>query len=226
MDYGVSRGIIRADEQTMGKGRFNRTWESDLGGLWFNLITQVPSSSISKLPCLLSTLIVQRLNELDIDTQIKWPNDIYILNQFKVAGFLIDLVSPNTNTTGINQEFTAVIGIGINVENCMPKDIPSFPGSNLSSHFSHITLQKLRDHLIPKLLLDFEKEVSQDNFNSILSYYNQHLLYKDQLVKIEQPNRHPVVGKVKELNSDFVLELYDSKFNITKVVNGSLSHIA
>jgi len=72
--------LIIADEQTGGRGRFNRDWISPPGGLWFSLICRT-ALSIEKVPAV--TLIAAfaaadtLICEYDIDAHIKWPNDLY-----------------------------------------------------------------------------------------------------------------------------------------------------
>jgi BirA family transcriptional regulator, biotin operon repressor / biotin---[acetyl-CoA-carboxylase] ligase len=82
--------LIIADEQTGGRGRFNRDWISPPGGLWFSLICRT-SLSIEKVPSV--TLIAAfaaadtLICEYDIDAYIKWPNDLYCRNS-KFGGIL------------------------------------------------------------------------------------------------------------------------------------------
>ena len=107
-----SNDCILALQQTGGKGRGNRVWESPPGGLYFSII----SSSHSLLPFIAGISVIQTLG-LDNGLRLKWPNDI-ILDGKKVGGILCE-----------DDDKSAVVGIGINMNNS-----PSFPEStNLAS---------------------------------------------------------------------------------------------
>ena len=103
---------ILALQQTGGKGRGDRVWESPPGGLYLSIIS--PSHSL--LPFIAGISVIQTLG-LDNRLRLKWPNDI-ILDGKKVGGILCE-----------DDDKSAVVGIGINMNNS-----PSFPEStNLAS---------------------------------------------------------------------------------------------
>jgi len=104
---------VIALQQTDGKGRGDRVWESPPGGLYLSIIS--PSHSL--LPLIAGISVIQTLVGLDNRLRLKWPNDI-ILDGKKVGGILCEGDSKH-----------AVVGIGINLNNS-----PSFPNStNLAS---------------------------------------------------------------------------------------------
>ena len=104
---------IIALQQTGGKGRGVRVWESPPGGLYLSIIS--PSHSL--LPLIAGISVIQTLVGLKNRLRLKWPNDI-ILEGKKVGGILCE---------GDGKH--AVAGIGINLNNS-----PSFPNStNLAS---------------------------------------------------------------------------------------------
>ena len=103
---------ILALQQTRGKGRAGRVWESPPGGLYLSIIS--PSHSL--LPFIAGISVIQTIG-LDNRLRLKWPNDI-ILDGKKVGGILCE-----------DDDKSAVVGIGINMNNS-----PSFPEStNLAS---------------------------------------------------------------------------------------------
>ena len=104
---------IIALQQTGGKGRDVRVWESPPGGLYLSIIS--PSHSL--LPLIAGISVIQTLVGLDNRLRLKWPNDL-ILEGKKVGGILCE-----------GDGKYAVVGIGINLNNS-----PSFPNStNLAS---------------------------------------------------------------------------------------------
>ena len=104
--------VIVADEQTKGRGRFNRTWTSLKDrGLYFSIVLK-PTISHLPLPIfsLLPTLaVIKAIKKVcDIDAYIKWPNDIYFEKK-KISGILVESMS------GGNSIKQIVLGIGINL---------------------------------------------------------------------------------------------------------------
>ena len=99
---------ILALQQTRGKGRAGRVWESPPGGLYLSIIS--PSHSL--LPFIAGISVIQTLVGLKNRLRLKWPNDI-ILDGKKVGGILCE-----------DDGKSAVAGIGINLNNS-----PSFPNS-------------------------------------------------------------------------------------------------
>lgn len=110
---GASEGtVVIAEEQTKGKGRLGREWNSPRSkGIYFTLIIRpnLFPTELPKLTLLTSVAVCEAIRMLTgANAKIKWPNDI-LINQKKCAGILTEL----------NAEIDCVrfvtIGIGINV---------------------------------------------------------------------------------------------------------------
>lgn len=100
---------VRADTQTAGRGRFQRAWVSDCGGLWLSAVVPVETHSAAwrMLPLVTGVAICDALRELGArGLRLRWPNDVLLGNR-KLAGLLIDQFHPGR----------AVVGIGLNVTN-------------------------------------------------------------------------------------------------------------
>lgn len=100
---------VRANSQTAGRGRFQRTWVSDLGGLWLSAVVPTARNTNARrtLPLAAGLAICNSLRELGVSgLRLRWPNDVLVKDQ-KLAGLLIDQFSPDV----------AVVGIGLNVAN-------------------------------------------------------------------------------------------------------------
>lgn len=109
--------VIVADVQTAGRGRFNRTWHSPEGGLWFSILFKprknFKPNFYAKL-CAVS--IIRTLKKLKIDARLKWPNDIYI-NGKKLAGILTETIFEGEKPVAV------IVGIGMNVNNDIPEEL-------------------------------------------------------------------------------------------------------
>ncbi|MGA1821404.1 MAG: biotin--[acetyl-CoA-carboxylase] ligase [Thermoplasmatota archaeon] len=111
--------VIVADEQTMGRGRKNRSWSSPKGGLWFSVILypDLPPERGMLVTMMTSISVAEAVKELTgIDPVIKWPNDLLIKGK-KVCGILTELDAE------MDRIESSVIGIGINVNNEIDPDL-------------------------------------------------------------------------------------------------------
>lgn len=101
--------VILADSQTQGRGRNTHTWYSPAGvNLYFTVVLFPPAERLHYLPYVAGLSIAQALDQLEIDCDLKWPNDV-LINGKKAGGVLIQ--------TSIEQNRLqfALLGIGINV---------------------------------------------------------------------------------------------------------------
>ena len=102
--------VVIAEEQTAGRGRFNRAWVSPRGeNLSFSVILTPPASRLPYMN-MAATLAVARTvaDTAGLNPTIKWPNDVRV-GGLKISGILIE--------TAIESEdaVCAIIGIGVNV---------------------------------------------------------------------------------------------------------------
>jgi BirA family biotin operon repressor/biotin-[acetyl-CoA-carboxylase] ligase len=98
---------VRAVTQTAGRGRFQRTWVSDQGGLWLSAVVPTHPSNTRILPLLAGLAVCDVVRGLGFeDVRLRWPNDVMVRDR-KLAGVLIDQFKPGL----------AVLGIGLNVNN-------------------------------------------------------------------------------------------------------------
>ncbi len=106
--------VIVTGIQTRGRGRLDRTWSSDEGGLYFTIVLrprEVRPAEAVKFNFMASLALVETLHEeYRIDARVKWPNDL-MAGDRKLSGMLseIDVVGDTINYLNI--------GIGVNVNN-------------------------------------------------------------------------------------------------------------
>ncbi len=105
--------VVVTDVQTNGRGRMNRTWHSEKGGLYFTLILRpvaTPQNS-PRINLYAATILAEVLRrQYQVDAGVKWPNDI-LVNGKKVAGILSQMEAEFDQVSYLN------IGLGINVNN-------------------------------------------------------------------------------------------------------------
>jgi BirA family biotin operon repressor/biotin-[acetyl-CoA-carboxylase] ligase len=104
---------VIAGRQKSGRGRLNRQWFSDQGGLYFTVVLRpdLPPVLSFRISFLASLTLAKTLNDMfGLDVRVKWPNDL-LVDERKVCGMLSELEAEADRVAFIN------IGIGINVNN-------------------------------------------------------------------------------------------------------------
>ncbi|MCE1164735.1 MAG: biotin--[acetyl-CoA-carboxylase] ligase [Bacteroidetes bacterium] len=109
--------LIVAGYQLKGRGRLDRTWNSDKGkNVTVTLVKKLDIKKVHLVNFYTSYIILRALKEISSGSasgseglfMLKWPNDV-LLNKKKIAGVLTELVSINENP----KKF--IIGFGVNV---------------------------------------------------------------------------------------------------------------
>jgi BirA family biotin operon repressor/biotin-[acetyl-CoA-carboxylase] ligase len=107
--------IVTCEEQTTGRGRLGRIWQSQKGMcMSIVLIPEIQLSQISKITQVCAAAVAKALEELEINAKIKWPNDIFI-NGRKICGILTEMKTEMK--TEMNKQPYVVVGIGMNINN-------------------------------------------------------------------------------------------------------------
>ena len=116
----ISNGeVIVAEIQTAGRGQFDRSWDSNQGGLYFSIYRNdlkiLPEND--PLTLNIAKAIQKTLKtEFGLVVDIKEPNDIYFQGK-KLAGILVEAISSGQPLSHV------IMGIGINVDNEVSQDL-------------------------------------------------------------------------------------------------------
>ena len=197
--------LIVADEQTLGRGRLDRPWFTPpKTALAFSLIihpTQKETPFLSRTVGLAALALADVLQTLNLDPQIKWPNDV-LLNGRKVAGILIEAAWLEDEIQSL------VIGMGVNVAKAaLPStDILGFPATSLENMLGHIPDRKILLHDIIANIIALRPHMGTDSF---LSSWEKKLAYYGRQVRVEMGGEKSVSGKVIGLESDGSLRIKD-----------------
>ena len=147
--------VVAAREQTRGKGRLGRTWQSKKDdGIAFSVLLRpnVAPSEVSAITPLAGLAVCKAIREYTkLDCVIKWPNDI-IVGRKKLVGIL----------TEMSAEFDAVeyviTGIGINVDHTsFPEEIAFKATSLLLETGRHIDKNEFLACVLEHLENEFVK---------------------------------------------------------------------
>ena len=114
--------VISAGEQTAGKGRVGRKWETPSHDSVATSILlkpeDIPVESVATVTVVAAMAVRDALYRLyGLEGQIKWPNDIVVEGK-KICGILTEMEMKD------NKVWYVVVGIGVNVHNqSFPEEI-------------------------------------------------------------------------------------------------------
>jgi len=143
--------IVISDEQTGGRGRLGRQWVSQPGtsiSMSMLLRPTIYPNEAAKITEITAAAVANAItNVTNLETGIKWPNDI-ILDNKKVCGILTEM---NAELNNINY---VIVGIGINV------NIDEFPEeiSNIATSLKRVLGSEVsRKNIVINIVEEFEK---------------------------------------------------------------------
>lgn len=107
-----NKTIVKAGYQTLGRGQFDRLWQSESNqNLLFSILYKnYELGKISDLKILIKDSLLKLLSKYNIKGTFKEPNDI-LVNGKKILGILIES-KINSNS---NYYDYVIVGIGINI---------------------------------------------------------------------------------------------------------------
>jgi len=103
--------LVIADEQTAGRGRDGKNWQSSAGaGLWLTLIERPKDvSGLDVLSLRVGLVSAEALDRFASEPiRLKWPNDLYV-DRGKLAGILVEARWRESAVEWV------AIGLGVNV---------------------------------------------------------------------------------------------------------------
>jgi len=195
--------LIVADEQTLGRGRLDRPWFTPpKTALAFSLIlrpTYLEKPLLSRIVGLAALSLADVLQTLDLDPQIKWPNDVLLMGR-KVAGILIEATWSGDDVSSL------VIGMGINVAKAAVPgtDILGFPATSLENNLGYVPDRKVLLHAILANFIAMRPQIGTDTF---MSSWEKKLAYFGRQVRVEMGGGNSISGEVIGLDANGSLRL-------------------
>jgi BirA family biotin operon repressor/biotin-[acetyl-CoA-carboxylase] ligase len=121
LDNAPEGTLVVAEEQTAGRGRFQRTWVSPPDvNLYFSLILRPGPDYASQMTMMASLALAKAIRRLATENTritIKWPNDVHISRR-KIGGILIESSLAEQGRLNFS-----IVGMGVNV-NFDPVEYP------------------------------------------------------------------------------------------------------
>jgi BirA family transcriptional regulator, biotin operon repressor / biotin---[acetyl-CoA-carboxylase] ligase len=114
--------LVIANEQTAGRGRGGKIWQSSPGaGIWLTLVERpIDTTGLDVLSLRVGLAAAQALDRFAAEPiRLKWPNDLYI-DRGKLAGILVEARWREQSVEWV------AIGLGVNVK--APENIETAAG--------------------------------------------------------------------------------------------------
>ncbi len=211
--------VIWADEQTHGRGRFARIWNSEPGlDLTFSLLlplTTLEQKLRQNITQIAALSIAQLLEGYGLKPSVKWPNDVLIQRK-KISGILCEIIKTDEKVFG-------VLGIGVNV-NSTDQFLASIdlPATSLRCELHHkIERQDLLKKLL-EIIINCFNVLCQTGFTQNreeiikrLAFINEHIIFTD----VKQDSYS---GKIIDLNDDGSLLFECEKRGIISLNSGEI----
>ena len=188
--------IVIADNQKKGKGQRGNVWFSKPGhGIICSfLLSQELENLNSNLYSLVIPIgIINGIHKLlNIELNIKWPNDIYFKDK-KIGGILIE-------TKRKEEEVFFNIGIGINVN----ENLEDFPEElqDTAESIKIISGKPVqRELLLAYILNDIDKLLRNLNLDNLINTYNNKCISINNKVSFKYKNKLET-GIFKKINRE------------------------
>jgi BirA family biotin operon repressor/biotin-[acetyl-CoA-carboxylase] ligase len=152
-ETGAAEGLaVLAKQQTAGRGRRGREWDSPPGNLFLSLLLR-PRTSPAQAATLSFLTTVALLDAIDLAAPAqgtiltcKWPNDV-LVNGAKVAGILLESRTAPDGSLG-----WVTVGIGVNLVWHPPHEqrATPYPVTDLSRHGIATTPEEFAQWLLAR----------------------------------------------------------------------------
>lgn len=210
--------VVISEEQTKGRGRLGRIWDSKAHeGIWMSIILKpdILPYKATFLTIIAGASIAKALNDLGIKVGIKWPNDI-ILNGKKLCGILTEL------SAEIERINYIVLGIGMNVKN---KDFPS-DIENIATSLYKEGYEISRVDIVRYILCELEKNyiryIVDGDKKSIIDIYKKYSVVLNKNIYIIKNEEKELVNCI-DINLDGNLIVKRSDGSIDEIISGEVS---
>ncbi|MDR0768100.1 MAG: biotin--[acetyl-CoA-carboxylase] ligase [Methanosarcinales archaeon] len=208
--------IVVVEQQTGGRGRFDRQWASPKGGIWFSTILKprIALSAASRLTLTFGLSVAKTMRSYGLDAKIKWPNDI-LVNGKKVTGILTEVEAE------IDTVKFVVVGIGINA-NMSLKDFPEELRENSTTLRDEGGKSIDRVEFLQKLLFEMEQEYIRFSTRPFSEIMEEITMFSDTIgreVTVNMPNRI-VEGTVVGISKSGALLLRRNDGEIEEIIAG------
>tara|TARA_Y100001970_G_C14259053_1_gene878018 strand:- start:2804 stop:3595 length:792 start_codon:yes stop_codon:yes gene_type:complete len=215
--------VIVSLNQTSGRGRRGRVWDSSPGNLFFSIILRpmcapLVAAQASFVASISVNETIRHFIGEQSDVLCKWPNDV-LVNKKKIAGILLE-----SQTSGSGKSIAVVdwliVGIGINVSS-----VPILPNGELITSINKETSSTIEREDVLNVFLEYFHSFLQvwknEGFLVIRDVWLNKSFPKGESIKIEISGRM-VSGLFLGINNDGSLLMQDEKGIVHTISSGDV----
>ena len=221
-EAGAAEGLVAvADQQTAGRGRRGRSWNAPPGTNLLQSILLRPTWLEPHELWLLTALAAVALHDaikhaLDVETQLKWPNDLLLGNR-KLSGILVE------GEIREQRIAWAIIGCGINVN--------WYPAGDADLATTTISLAEHLNHPVQRapLLSAFLRALDQQYLalrsgrrEALRSRWMNLLVTLGQQVSVEIGDAEVIYGTAETVELDGALRIRLEDQSVRRVFAGDV----
>lgn len=194
--------VILADEQTAGRGRFDRVWHSPPGSLALSAALPLSQNNpgVYQINTIGALALIKTIkNFYYLHTMFKWPNDV-LIRDLKVSGILSETV-PEKNTV--------IFGLGVNL-NSIPEQFPADIKNALTTIRHETNAVTNTDAFLNQFLNSFAQELYayyENCFSQTLGSVNPLLAWQNTEISVREPDKKIYPAKILGLNSEGFLHV-------------------
>ena len=195
-DGAPDRTVLRADYQSAGRGRLDRTWEAPRGvNLLVSLLFREVPSRLHVLTQVVALAATRVARDCGVEAVLKWPNDILVGTQ-KLAGILAQAapVGPDGKIPFV------VVGIGCNL-GWAPPEAVSLASSGWRREVSP-------DEFLHAMLPEIDRLLAM-NDEEMNAEYVANLATVGSRVRVEMPSGEDIIGRAMSVELDGRLVVLD-----------------
>lgn len=194
--------VVTAQRQTAGRGRYDRKWISQPGGLYFSVLLKPQKTDfLPNLTQLMALCVCRAAEVLGVKAVVKWPNDVLVDGK-KLCGILSEAVLQNGRVTGV------ALGVGVNVAQ---EDLKQ-------SGLAAVSLRELgaptdRNAFLQQILELFWRDypaLAERGFEAIREPYKQRFVYIGKQISVKNGDQ-TLFGTVRDVSPRGTLVLHTAK---------------
>lgn len=212
--------LFVADEQTAGRGRRGRSWQSPPGtNIYFTILLrpQITPQQAPMLTLVMAHSVAAAIHRLtQMDAEIKWPNDV-LLGGRKTCGILTEM--------SLEREYIhyVVCGVGINVApQEFPREIREHATSVEEAYGQPVSKGALLQYVMEELERDYDAFIAAGDLSPLLESYNRLLVNRDRRVRVLDP-KGEWEGTARGINAQGELLVEREDGTVTEVYAGEVS---
>ncbi len=204
--------VVTTETQTAGRGRFDRTWVSQPGGLYFSvLLKPTKFDFLANITQLMALCVCQAAEQYAVQPNLKWPNDVQVAGK-KLCGILSETITQNGRITAL------AVGVGINIAQ---QDLSHVGQPAVSLRELGVNVAK-EDFLQRVLDLFFQSSeaVLQEGFAVIRPAYKERFPFLGKQIAVKNGSR-AVTGIAHDLSPTGTL-LLQTQSGLQEILIGDL----